>query len=92
MILSLSNYLALVIASKKGDSFGSVESVKAASDLYAPIAGTVTEINSDLEDNPELINSDPYGKGWIVKINIDGTPDVSDLMDATAYSAYCETR
>lgn len=77
---------------KKGDSFGSVESVKAASDLYTSVSGTVTEVNSDLEDSPELINSDPYGKGWIVKLKLDGAPDLSDLMDAPAYIEYCDNR
>lgn len=79
-------------ALKKGESFGSVESVKAASDLYLPIGGTVTEVNSELEDSPELINSDPYGKGWIVKVKLAGAPDLSDLMDAGAYITYCENR
>jgi glycine cleavage system H protein len=65
----------------KGESFGSVESVKAASDLYSPIGGTVTEVNNALEDNPELINSDPFGKGWIVKLKLDGAADTGDLMD-----------
>ena len=77
---------------KKGDSFGSVESVKAASDLYTPVGGTVTEVNSALEDSPELINSDPYGKGWIVKLKLAGAPDLSGLMDAAAYAEYCENR
>lgn len=77
---------------KKGDSFGSVESVKAASDLYTSVGGTVTEANADLEDSPELINSDPYGKGWIVKIKLASAPDLSDLMDATAYTEYCDNR
>ncbi|MCL4255595.1 MAG: glycine cleavage system protein GcvH [Anaerolineae bacterium] len=77
---------------KKGDSFGSVESVKAASDLYTSVSGTVTEVNSDLEDSPELINSDPFGKGWIVKLKLDGAPDLSDLMDAPAYIEYCDNR
>ncbi|PJF27563.1 MAG: glycine cleavage system protein H, partial [Phototrophicales bacterium] len=77
---------------KKGDSFGSVESVKAASDLYTSVSGTVIEVNSELEDSPELINSDPYGKGWIIKLKLDGAPDLSDLMDADAYIAYCENR
>ncbi len=77
---------------KKGDSFGSVESVKAASDLYTSVGGTVTEANADLEDSPELINSDPYGKGWIVKIKLASAPDLSDLMDATAYTKYCDNR
>lgn len=77
---------------KKGDTFGSVESVKAASDLLLPIGGTITEFNSALEDEPELINADPYGKGWLVKISLDGAPDTSDLMDAAAYEMYCKSR
>lgn len=76
----------------KGESFGSVESVKAASDLYSPVAGTVSEVNSALEDEPELINSDPYGKGWIIKLTLDGSADTSDLMDASAYQSYNEDR
>lgn len=76
----------------KGDSFGSVESVKAASDLYSPVSGTVTEVNSGLEDNPELINADPFGKGWIVKLKLDGSADTGDLMDADAYAEYCKNR
>jgi len=79
-------------AFKKGDSFGSVESVKAASDVYLPVGGTVTEVNSELEDSPELINSDPYGKGWLVKVKLSGTADLSDLMDASAYIEYCDNR
>ncbi len=79
-------------AFKKGDSFGSVESVKAASDVYLPVGGTVTEVNSELEDSPELINSDPYGKGWLVKVKLSGAPDLSDLMDASAYIEYCDNR
>lgn len=73
---------------EKGESFGSVESVKAASDIYAPVSGTVSKVNTALEDEPELINSDPYGKGWIIKLTLDGSPDTSDLMDAEAYAAY----
>ncbi|MFW5708925.1 MAG: glycine cleavage system protein GcvH [Chloroflexota bacterium] len=76
----------------EGDTFGSLESVKAASDLYTPVSGEVIEVNSDLEEEPELINSDPYGKGWIVKIKLDGSPNVDDLMDSSAYAAYCEDR
>jgi glycine cleavage system H protein len=75
----------------KGAEFGSVESVKAASPLVSPVSGTVTEVNKGLEDEPELINSDPFGKGWIVKIKVSGT-DLSELMDAAAYAAYCEGR
>lgn len=76
----------------KGDSFGSVESVKAASDVYAHVGGEVVAINEALEDEPEVINADPYGKGWMVKIKLDGDADLSDLMDAEAYKAYCEDR
>jgi glycine cleavage system H protein len=76
----------------KGESFGVVESVKAASDLNAPISGTVTAVNSDLEDQPELMNSDPYGKAWIVKLKINNASEANDLMDSAAYDTYCETR
>lgn len=76
----------------KGETFGTVESVKAASDLYMPVGGTITEVNSALEDEPELINSDPYGAGWILRITLDGDADTSDLLDADAYKAYCEDR
>ncbi|HLU11243.1 MAG TPA: glycine cleavage system protein GcvH [Oceanobacillus sp.] len=76
----------------KGESFGVVESVKAASDLYSPISGTVTEVNTALQDQPELINSDPYGRGWIVKLKVTDASGADDLMDAEAYKAYIETR
>lgn len=76
----------------KGDSFGTVESVKAASDMYIPISGTVTEANAALEDEPELINADPYGSGWLLKVEVEGAPDVSGLMDSAAYLAYCADR
>lgn len=76
----------------KGESFGTVESVKAASDVVAPISGEVLEINGELEDEPDLINSDPYGKGWIIKLKVSGDPDVSGLMDASAYEAFCQDR
>jgi glycine cleavage system H protein len=76
----------------KGDSFGTVESVKAASDLYTPVSGTVTAVNTGLEDEPELINTDPYGKGWIVKLKITSGAEADELMDAAAYTTYCESR
>ncbi|MCB9455669.1 MAG: glycine cleavage system protein GcvH [Anaerolineaceae bacterium] len=75
----------------KGESFGVVESVKAASDVYTPVGGTISAVNSGLEDQPELINTDPYGEGWLVKFTVDNA-DVSDLLDADAYAAYCESR
>jgi glycine cleavage system H protein len=76
----------------KGETVGVVESVKAASDLYSPISGTVTEVNTALQDQPELINSDPYGKGWIAKLKVTDASGADDLMDAAAYAAYCENR
>ncbi len=62
---------------EQGDEFGSVESVKAASEIYAPVAGEVIEVNEALEDAPEQINEDPYGKGWIIKLKINGEPEGS---------------
>lgn len=76
----------------KGETFGVVESVKAASDLYSPVSGTVIEVNTALEDQPELINSDPFGKGWIVKLSVTDASGADDLMDADAYIAYNATR
>ncbi len=76
----------------QGESFGVVESVKAASDLYMPIGGTVTEINGALQDEPEVINTDPYDKGWFIKIKIKAASDADSLMDAAAYLAYCDSR
>ncbi|MBE6442119.1 MAG: glycine cleavage system protein GcvH [Desulfovibrio desulfuricans] len=67
--------------------FGSIESVKAASDLVSPVAGEVVAVNGALEGNPELCNSDPYGKGWLVRVKPAGAPE--GLMDATAYEAHC---
>jgi len=75
-----------------GEAFGSVESVKAASDLYTPVSGTIAEVNSALEDEPELINADPYGRGWLIRLRVDGNVDTSDLMDAPAYAEYCANR
>jgi glycine cleavage system H protein len=76
----------------KGEAFGVVESVKAASDLYAPISGTVTEVNTALQDTPELINSDAFGKGWIARLTVTDPTSADDLMDAEAYKAFCATR
>ncbi len=70
-----------------GDVFGSVEAVKTVSDLYLPIAGKVTAFNSDLEDQPELLNTDPYGKGWIIKIDIADQASQSELLTAEEYQA-----
>jgi len=75
-----------------GKVFGTVESVKAASDMYAPIDGEVIEVNSKLEGAPESINTAPYGDGWLIKVRVSGTPSVDHLMDAAAYEQFCATR
>ena len=75
-----------------GDSFGEVESVKAASELYSAVAGEIIEVNSALEDEPEVVNADPYGAGWMVKIRATGVADLDGLMDSAAYDAYCDSR
>jgi glycine cleavage system H protein len=67
--------------------FGTVEAVKTVSDLFLPVAGTITEVNPALNNEPELVNSDPYGEGWMVKMTVDNPADVEALMDATAYGA-----
>lgn len=79
-------------AFSKGDSFGVVESVKAASDMHVPVGGTVTEVNEALEDEPEVVNSDPYGAGWFIKIKVEDASELNGLMDAAAYAKYLETR
>lgn len=66
--------------------FGTVEAVKTVSDLFMPIAGEVIEFNSALEDNPALVNEDPYGEGWMIKVKVSDTSALSDLLDASAYS------
>ncbi len=69
----------------KGDSCGEVESTNSVSDLYAPLTGTVTAVNEALEGTPELVNSDPYGDGWMYEITLGDGADTSELMDAEAY-------
>jgi glycine cleavage system H protein len=76
----------------KGETFGSVESVKAQSDLISPISGTVLEVNSALEDEPELMNTDPYGRGWIVKVRLNDASEADSLMNAADYRTYSESR
>ncbi|MFH7809444.1 MULTISPECIES: glycine cleavage system protein GcvH [unclassified Acinetobacter] len=70
-----------------GQQAGVVESVKTASDIHAPVSGTVVEINANLEDDPDFVNDDPYGKGWIYKIKPDNMADVEQLLSNTAYEA-----
>jgi glycine cleavage system H protein len=67
--------------------FGTVEAVKTVSDLFSPVAGTVTEVNAGLESNPESVNTDPYGAGWMIKMEVDSIDEVHALMDAAAYKA-----
>lgn len=73
------------------ETFGSVEAVKTVADLFMPVAGTVTEANEALEDEPELVNSDPYGAGWMVKIKVNNVADVEDLMSAADYEELVNT-
>lgn len=75
---------------EKADAFGVVESTKAVSDVYAPLSGEVAEVNDDLPDNPELINEDPYGDGWMVKVTIGDQADLDDLMTADEYRKFIE--
>ena len=70
---------------EEGDVFGSVEAVKTVSDLFMPLTGEVVEFNEELEDEPELVNTDPYGKGWMIKLEISDTSQIDDLLDAEAY-------
>jgi glycine cleavage system H protein len=72
---------------KAHDSFGTIEAVKAVSDLYAPVSGSIAEVNKELEKTPELVNKDPYGKGWMVKMKISSPNDVGGLLNAAAYRA-----
>ena len=72
-----------------GDEAAVVESVKAAADVYAPVAGEVIEINTELEDEPELINKDSFGKGWLFKLKMVDEADVDDMMDADSYEELC---
>ncbi len=73
---------------EKGEEFGAVESVKAASDLYSPVSGTVVEINEELEDAPELLNQDAFAN-WIIKVEMSEPAELEELMDAAAYEAMC---
>ncbi len=73
---------------KKGDSIGTLESVKAVSEVYSPVSGTITEVNTELEAIPELVNQDCYGRGWMVRIDASELAELSDLMDASAYRDY----
>ena len=71
----------------KGEIFGSIEAVKTVSDLFMPLTGKIIEINEQLEDAPELVNSDAFGEGWMIKIEISDASELTELMDASAYKA-----
>lgn len=77
---------------EQGAEFGVVESVKAAADVYMPVGGEIVEVNGELPEAPERINTDPYGEGWIIKIRISDPAELDGLMDSEAYAAYCEER
>jgi glycine cleavage system H protein len=72
---------------KKGDSLGTIEAVKTVSDVFAPFSGKVLELNEAIKDSPEIVNSDPYGKGWMLKVEIRDSSELNDLLDAAAYQA-----
>ena len=78
------------LAVAAGESFSEVESTKSVSDIYAPITGSISEVNAELESQPELLNSDPYGAGWICRIEIGDPSELDGLMDAEAYRALTE--
>jgi len=71
-----------------GESFGTIEAVKAVSDLIAPVSGKILEINAALNDDPSVVNTDPYGDGWMLKIELSNPSELDNLMDAAAYQAY----
>ncbi len=74
----------------KGDAFGNVEAVKAVEELYLPVAGEVLEFNEELEDSPDLVNKDPYGKGWLIKVKLSNPAELDDLMGSEAYSEFIQ--
>jgi glycine cleavage system H protein len=76
----------------QGDTIAAVESVKAAADVYAPASGEIVATNNTLEDEPELINSDPYGAGWLIEITLSDAGELDGLLDAAAYQKHCEER
>jgi glycine cleavage system H protein len=73
---------------KSGEVFGTIEAVKTVSDLYMPLTGTILELNEQLKDQPELVNTDPYGEGWMVKLELADNADTASLLDAAAYRAH----
>lgn len=74
----------------KGSVFGNIEAVKTVSPAYMPVSGTVIEINEILNDQPEIVNKDPYGEGWMIKIELKNPDELDDLLDATSYEKICQ--
>ncbi len=74
----------------KEESFGTIEAVKTVSDLFMPVSGEILEFNGDLEDEPDLVNKDPFGKGWIIKVKMTDESELEDLLSATDYKALIE--
>lgn len=72
---------------EKGSTFGTIEAVKTVSDLFLPVSGKIIEMNTKVNDTPDIINKDPYGKGWLIKMEIDNPSQLNELMDASAYAA-----
>jgi glycine cleavage system H protein len=73
-----------------GDEIGTIESVKAVAELFAPVAGEITEVNESLADAPETVNADPFGEGWLIRFRPESQAEIDALMDAEAYEAFCE--
>jgi glycine cleavage system H protein len=76
----------------QGDTCATVESVKAAADVYLPVSGRVVAVNDSLPDTPEVVNTDPYGKAWLIKIELTSPGELDDLLDSAAYQEFCESR
>jgi glycine cleavage system H protein len=72
---------------EKGQSFGTIEAVKTVADMFAPVSGKVIEVNGSLNDNPDIVNKDPYGAGWMVKMELSNMAELDELMDVAAYTA-----
>ena len=79
-------------AVSKGQTIGAIESVKAAADLYSPVSGTLKVVNESLASTPELVNSDPYGAGWMARVELSDPGELDGLMDSAAYQKHCEER
>ncbi len=75
---------------QKMDAFGTIEAVKAVSDLFCPVSGEVVDVNSGLDDDPSLVNTDPYGAGWMIRLKVENKADLDNLLDADAYADHIE--